>query len=458
MGIMRVPEPPMDGNSETKTIKSRIIQKHDTEANWQKALYFTPKKGEIIIYDIDSSHDYERIKIGDGEHIPNDLPFVTDNYYTKSETDTKLNGKQAQLDTTQLAAVNSGITSEKVTKYDNYQSQINSKYEKPTGGIPKTDLSSAVQDSLGKADSALQSHQEITTGGANGTIAVDGTDVAVKGLKALAYKDSLTKSDVGLGNVDNTSDKEKPISTATQAALDEKQASLTTAQLNAVDSGITSAKVATYDGYKSQIDGKYTKPTDGIPKTDLASGVQTSLGKADTALQTHQKIATGSANGTISVDGTDVSVKGLGSLAYKNSLTKSDVGLGNVDNTSDANKPVSTATQTELDKKADLFVKETVIDKVSSGKSYELGSVSSMVNFPTINAVEFTSINDVSQICFKASANFVISMPSTTYLCIGDGLSSDKTKLTTVSGKSYCITVGYTPFGIQIVSAIVDVL
>ena len=112
----------------------------------------------------------------------------------------------------------------------------------------------------------------------------------------------------------------------------------------------------------------------------------------------------------------------------------------------------------ELSKKADLFVKETEINHISSGKSYELGSVSSMVNFPTINAAEFTSINDVSQICFKASANFAINMPSTTYLCIGDGLSSDKAKLTTVSGKSYCITVGYTPFGIQIVSAIVDVL
>jgi hypothetical protein len=112
----------------------------------------------------------------------------------------------------------------------------------------------------------------------------------------------------------------------------------------------------------------------------------------------------------------------------------------------------------ELSKKADLFVKETGINQISSGKSYELGSVSSMVNLPTINAAEFTSINDVSQICFKASANFVINMPSTTYLCIGDGLSSDKAKLTTVSGKSYCITVGYTPFGIQIVSAIVDVL
>ena len=35
-------------------------------------------------------------------------------------------------------------------------------------------------------------------------------------------------------------------------------------------------------------------------------------------------------------------------------ITKSDVGLGNVDNTSDANKPVSTATQTALDLKAPL--------------------------------------------------------------------------------------------------------
>ena len=35
-------------------------------------------------------------------------------------------------------------------------------------------------------------------------------------------------------------------------------------------------------------------------------------------------------------------------------LTKSSVGLGNVDNTSDADKPVSTATQTALDLKADL--------------------------------------------------------------------------------------------------------
>lgn len=48
----------------------------------------------------------------------------------------------------------------------------------------------------------------------------------------------------------------------------------------------------------------------------LEDTVQTSLGKADTAVQT---IATGSVNGTISVDGTDVSVKGLKSAAYTES-------------------------------------------------------------------------------------------------------------------------------------------
>ena len=35
-------------------------------------------------------------------------------------------------------------------------------YQKPSGGIPKTDLASAVQASLGKADTALQTHQDIS--------------------------------------------------------------------------------------------------------------------------------------------------------------------------------------------------------------------------------------------------------------------------------------------------------
>lgn len=62
-----------------------------------------------------------------------------------------------------------------------------------------------------------------------------------------------------------------------------------------------------------------------------------------------RSVATGSTNGTISVNtngtATEVAVAGLGSIAYKSSLTKSDVGLENVDNTADANKNVLTATK-----------------------------------------------------------------------------------------------------------------
>jgi len=41
---------------------------------------------------------------------------------------------------------------------------------------------------------------------------------------------------------------------------------------------------------KNALGLKYFKPSTGIPKTDLASDVQTSLGKADTALQQHQSL------------------------------------------------------------------------------------------------------------------------------------------------------------------------
>ena len=54
--------------------------------------------------------------------------------------------------------------------------------------------------------------------------------------------------------------------------------SFTAAEWAAIQSGITSAKVA-------QFTAKYDKPSGGIPKTDLASAVQASLGLADTAVQ-----------------------------------------------------------------------------------------------------------------------------------------------------------------------------
>lgn len=61
-----------------KNMKTRIIHKHDTEENWNKATNFIPKQGEIIVYDVDSSHSYERIKVGDGTTNVNSLPYVSE--------------------------------------------------------------------------------------------------------------------------------------------------------------------------------------------------------------------------------------------------------------------------------------------------------------------------------------------------------------------------------------------
>ena len=66
--------------------------------------------------------------------------------------------------------------------------------------------------------------------------------------------------------------------------------------------------------------GTYSKPTGGIPKTDLAPAVQTSLGKADSALQSHQSLAayrTASAQDTIDKGKVDkVTGKGLSTNDY----------------------------------------------------------------------------------------------------------------------------------------------
>ena len=85
-----------------KTFQTRIQNKHDIEANWLKATNFTPLQGEIIIYDIEIDKDgnilelpsgrtepitYERIKIGDGKTLVNNLPFSGATAMTNAEID-----------------------------------------------------------------------------------------------------------------------------------------------------------------------------------------------------------------------------------------------------------------------------------------------------------------------------------------------------------------------------------
>lgn len=116
---------------------------------------------------------------------------------------------------------------------------------------------------------------------------------------------SLSKNSVGLGNVDNTSDKNKPVSTATQTALDNK-VDIVTGKSLVLDTEIT--KLA---GLKTQ--------------TELDTSIinaKKSGTDAQTAINKHIK-----------------------DTSNPHNVTKTQVGLSNVDNTADINKEVKTATQ-----------------------------------------------------------------------------------------------------------------
>ena len=69
-----------------KILNARTQQKHDIEANWDKATNFIPKAGEIIVYDEDAAHSHPRMKIGDGTSYLADLEFLVniDTTLTKS--------------------------------------------------------------------------------------------------------------------------------------------------------------------------------------------------------------------------------------------------------------------------------------------------------------------------------------------------------------------------------------
>jgi hypothetical protein len=55
-------------------IKSNAIVKVDSEENWKKALNYIPDTFTIIVYTYEN--DSPRVKIGDGFHKVNDLPFL----------------------------------------------------------------------------------------------------------------------------------------------------------------------------------------------------------------------------------------------------------------------------------------------------------------------------------------------------------------------------------------------
>lgn len=204
-------------------------------------------------------------------------------------------------------------------------------------------------------------------------------------------------------------------------------------------------------GVQSAINVKYTKPSAGIPRTDLTSDVQTSLNKADTALQEHQSLSeyakTADVNAALDtkvdkVTGkslvSDVQITKLTNLSDQatitsniagakkagtdaqasinlhtsntsnpHGVTKAQVGLGNVDNTSDLSKPISTATQTALNNKVDkVSGKGLSTNDYTSDEKTKLGSIESGANKTIVDTVlSDTSTNPVQNKVVKGSVD-----------------------------------------------------
>jgi hypothetical protein len=244
---------------------------------------------------------------------------------------------------------------------------------------------------------------------------------------------SALKTALALNNVDNTSDANKPVSSATQSALNAKQDTLVsgtniktvngTSVLGSGNIAISSAvawggvtgTLSNQTDLQTALDGKVDENTaiTGATKTKVTydqKGLVTAgadATTADIADSTNRRYVTdaqstviGNTSGTNTgdnatnsqysglaaskqdtlVSGTNIktinstSLLGSGDVAVEPTITattsadyyrgdktfatlnKAAVGLGNVDNTSDANKPVSTATQTALDAKTNKLV------------------------------------------------------------------------------------------------------
>jgi hypothetical protein len=150
---------------------------------------------------------------------------------------------------------------------------------------------------------------------------------------------ALTKSDVGLSNVDNTADTAKPVSTAQQTALDTKQP-----DIQFKDEGVNAGTAGGVTAVDFVGAGVSASEAAGVLTVTISGGG--GGGGATTLDELTDVVITSPASGHM--------LKHNGTNFVNVAPVKGDVGLGNVDNTSDAAKPVSTAQQTALDLKADL--------------------------------------------------------------------------------------------------------
>ena len=168
---------------------------------------------------------------------------------------------------------------------------------------------------------------------------------------------TLVKADVGLGNVDNVSDANAPVSTAQQTALDLKANKAVT---------ITATTPVRIDGGAS---------------ADLSANRTISIAN-DSVTNTQLALMP-----TMTIKGNN-SGSTAGPIDLNATQTKTVLALNNVDNTADTAKPVSTAQQTAIDLKAPL--RYTINTQAGTTYTYALADELKLVQFTNGSAVTAT--------------------------------------------------------------------
>lgn len=219
----------------------------------------------------------------------------------------------------------------------------------------------------------------IPTGGGGGGGAVD----SVNGQTGTVV---LTSSDVGAAAQSDVQQFVQNVGTAFTNFENDLDTKASTAYVN--DEIATRASATDLDNVFAIATNAQTLATDAVPKTRTISGKPLSanitLDKIDVGLasvdntsdankpvSTAQQTALNLKANTADVVPNTRTVAGK-ALSANVTLAKADVGLGSVDNTADSAKPISTATQTALNGKAatvHTHVASDITDSTSLGRS-----------------------------------------------------------------------------------------
>jgi len=132
------------------------------------------------------------------------------------------------------------------------------------------------------------------------------------------------------------------------------------------------------------------------------------------------------------VSGTNIkTIEGQSLLGSGNiDLTKSDVGLSNVDNTSDASKPISTATQTALDGKQATLVSATNIKTINGSSILGSGDLTIGASLTTAQAF-CTAETTLSSAAYADITGASISLAAGTWIIFATANGSSQTTTAT---------------------------